>query len=106
MTTVNSKSELEQALKQGQTEFIIADKTTLAATMLANKVRNFKVSDLIPESLIKNSACGAVVEVTGVVITLILCITAISIVAILKNYNVELVIDPRTGKTTAKFKNS
>ncbi len=107
MITINSKSELEQAIKQGQTEFIIADKKTRAATLLANKIRHFKASDLVPSLFKKKTPYwGAIAEVTSVAITLIVCVTAISIVAILKNYNVDLNIDPQTGKTTAKFQNS
>lgn len=103
MVSVNTKSELKNVLRQRITNFVIEDKKLRASTVLASKIHDYKLTDLVPASLVNNAICSAVGVTTGVAITLIICISAIFIVAILKDYDVELEVDPKTGKTKAIF---
>lgn len=103
MVSVNTKSELENVLKQRVTNFMIEDKKLCASTVLASKIHDYKLTDLAPTSLVDNKICSEVGIATEVAITLIICLSAIAIVAIIKNYDVELEIDPKTGRTKAKF---
>lgn len=103
MVSVNTKTELESVLKQRITNFVIEDRKLCASSIIANEIRTSNLADLTPTSLVNNKLCTEVGVTTEVAITLIICLTAITIVAIIKNYDVELEIDPQTGNTKAKF---
>lgn len=98
MITVNNKKELENAIKTGHKEIYISDKKLQAACYLASKYQNTK-SAMASISATIMSKIGTAAAIEGgaiVAITISICITAIAIIAIIKEYNVK--IDYINGK--------
>lgn len=92
MTTVNSKSEIKEAIKRGETEFYTSNKTLLYASKLIEECKSFSLlSQLKPQPCYLLASSGTVITITVAILT-----TTISLYAIYKGYDVE--VDLRTGR--------
>lgn len=111
MKKITSKEELEAALKAGETELIVEDKKLLNAIILASKYKSSK--EIFREwwirKILRFGSCSVGVAITPtvvIVVTITFAITAIAIVAMLKNYqmDVEIEYDSKTEIPTGKIK--
>ena len=97
MTIVNSKSDIKEALKRGETEFYTSNKTLLYASVLVAKCKSF--------SVLKSFIPGmnfVISEGTIIVITLAVLATAIALFAIYSGYDVD--VDYKRGKIKCRRK--
>ena len=109
MKKITSKEELEAALKAGETELIVEDKKLLNAIILASKYKSSK--EIFREwwirKILRFGSCSVAITPTVViVVTITFAITAIAIVAMLKNYqmDVEIEYDSKTEIPTGKIR--
>lgn len=109
MKKITSKKELEAALKAGETELIVEDKKLLNAIILASKYKSSK--EIFREwwirKILRFGSCSVAITPTVViVVTITFAITVIAIVAMLKNYlmDVEIEYDSKTEIPTGKIK--
>lgn len=102
MITVKSKEELEKAIKAGHKEILVSGKKLQAACYLASKFQSLSSEkEIFTKNIMSNvGTAAAVSEATVIFITITICITAISIIAIIKGCNVK--IDYLNGKITVK----
>ena len=109
MNTITSKKELEAALKSGETELLVEDKKLLNAIILASKYKSSK--EILHEWWIRKilkyggTAQAIITPTVVIVVTITIAITAIAIVALFKNYRMDVVIeyDSKTGMPTGKI---
>ena len=102
MITVKSKEELENAIKAGHKEIYVSGKDLQAACYLACKYQNLRsaMSSIAATIMSKVGKTAVISESTAIIITLFICITAVSIVAIIYKCDVE--IDYKNGKLFVK----
>lgn len=104
MITVKSKEELENAIKAGHKEIYVSGKDLQAACYLASKYQNLKsaITSITKTIMTKVGTPAVISEGTIIIISLFICVTAVSIVAIIYKCDVE--IDYKDGKVTVKQK--
>ena len=98
MTIVNSKKEFEQALKSKETEILVTNKKFLIELYVASKIKDF--SPNLPVESLEHNVCAAVSpEILKLgIITVAVCVSALTIVAMIKGYNVEIEVDFKSRK--------
>lgn len=81
MITVKSKKELENAIKAGHKEIYVSGKDLQAACYLACKYQNLRsaMSSIAATIMSKVGKTAVISESTAIIITLFICITAVSI---------------------------
>lgn len=97
MTTVNSKSDIKEALKRGETEFYTTNKTLLSAAALVAKFQSLSLP-MFTDKLksIEGVQNFAISELTIITVTMMVCITAIALYGLFKEYDVD--VDYDNGK--------
>lgn len=92
MITVKSKEELENAIKAGHKEIYVSGKDLQAACYLASKYQNLKsaIASITKTIMTKVGTPVVISEGTIIIISLFICVTAVSIVAILKKCKVKI----------------
>jgi hypothetical protein len=76
----------------------------LIAIYLANKIRHLNPASLVADYIMSNIACFAVDPKVILYITVVVCITAITIVSLLKEYSVDIDIDLNTRIVKIKYR--
>lgn len=103
MTIVNSKKEFEQALKSQETEILVTNKKFLIELYVASKIQDFS-PNLSVKSLEHNVCAAVSPEIIKMgIITAAVCVTALTIVAMIKGYNVEIEVDFKRRKGNIKY---
>jgi hypothetical protein len=107
MTVVNSKEELEQALESKETRIIVKDKKFLTVLYIVSKIQHFSSSDFLSPNL-QDNVCAAVAippaVLKPIIITVAVCVLCATIVALLKDYNVKIKVNPRSGEVEIEYK--
>ena len=98
----NNKEELEEAFKNRASEIVITDpdffKKVIQTSKFTSHIRIPKTEDgFIP------NRCGIAIETTILLGLAILCVTAITIVALVKGYNVDMEYDNKEQKFKTKY---
>lgn len=97
MVIAKNKRELENAIKAGNKEIYISGKRLQAACYLVSKYQGAK------ESIMNEVGCNLVVSGTAVIVTITICLTAVTIFAMTKKYNIKIIYDGE--KIEVKYKN-
>ncbi len=95
MRTISTKKELVQAINDGERHVYVADKKLYDTCKVVSHIQSH---ESLLSKLLKSRCEYLVIEGGNVVaITVVVCVTALSILAICKNKNVKIKVKDKAG---------
>lgn len=90
---VNDKKDLKKAIVNGETEVLVSDEKFLKRLVQAS---------IYTKRIHIEQGVGAVATST-IILVAVIGVAILTLIAILKEYDVELDVNPRTGKVKIKY---